>query len=121
MDQGVLIRQLQGVAKRALPFAAGWGNFGGIYEGASYSRMGRLVVLQGLVTKTGGTPTSGNVIGTLPLGFRPTSSHVFVAWTGESGQAGRVDVHYTGEIQWVSGGTAETDFLTLSGIAFVVD
>lgn len=116
----VRTRQIQGKSKVAFPFAAGWGNFGSGFEGASYSRHGRVVCLQGLVTKSG-TPASGNVIGTLPQGFRPTGRLVFAVTSGSAETRGRVDVFPNGEVQWISGGTGETDFTSLSGIAFVVD
>jgi hypothetical protein len=118
---GILIRQIQGVAKVALPFSASWGNFGGGNEGATYSRIGRLVVLQGLVTKSGGTPADGDVIATLPSGFRPTEALMFPVVTGATITFGRVSVVTSGEIRWRLGSTAETDFTSLSGVSFVVD
>jgi hypothetical protein len=121
MDLAVLIRQLQGVAKQPLTFSAGWGNFGGSEEVATYSRFGRLVVLQGLVTKSGGTPASGNVIATLPVGFRPSAALMFPVVTGATTSFGRVSIEANGQIQWRTGNTTETDFTSLSGIAFAVD
>ena len=120
MSLDVLIRQLQGVAKEPLPFAANWGNYGSGSEAATYSRFGRLVVLQGLVTKSG-TPAGGNVIATLPVGFRPTSAVSFPVATGGTDAFGRVTIGSSGDIVWWSGSTVETDFTSLSGIAFVVD
>ena len=120
MSLDVLVRQLQGVAKVALPFGANWGNYGGSEEDATYSRFGRLVVLQGLVTKSG-TPASGDVIATLPVGFRPAEGLMFPVVTGATIAFGRVSVEANGQIQWRAGNTTETDYTSLSGIAFVVD
>jgi hypothetical protein len=105
--------------KAPLPFGSGWGNYGGGWEAGSYSRIGRLVVLQGLVTKAGGIPTVPDLIGTLPVGSRPSDFHIFATWTGEPNQPARIEVTSAGQIQWKGGGTGETDFTTLSGIVFV--
>lgn len=117
---GALIRQLQGASKVAFPFGVGWANFAGV-EGATYSRHGRVVRLQGMVTKSGGTPAAGNVIGTLPDGYKPTGQLVFAAVTGSTDTFGRVDVDASGNVIWQSGGTGGTDYTSLSGISFVVD
>jgi hypothetical protein len=105
--------------KTALPFGANWGNYG-VYEGATYSRIGRMVILQGLVSKTG-TPAGGDVIATLPAGYRPAEHVIFATATGETTVGGRVDVESTGQIIWRTGATGETDYTSLSGIAFVID
>jgi hypothetical protein len=121
----VLVRQLQGVVKQSLTLGSGWVNYSPFvvagYEVASCSRFGRLVVLQGLVTKSGGTPTVGDVIATLPEGFRPAGRLLFAVPTGGTNAFGRVDVLANGEIQWHAGSTNETDHASLSGIAFMVD
>lgn len=105
--------------KIALPFAANWGDYGSPNEGASFSRHGRLVVLQGLVTKSG-TPASGNAIGTLPEGFRPVDTLHFAVATGGTDAFGRVSVDSAGVIKWISGSTVETDFTSLAGVVFAI-
>jgi hypothetical protein len=110
------------VYKEPLAYGTDWDDYGGTLEGGSYSRIGRVVVLQGVVSKSGGTPTNGDVIATLPAGFRPAVRLILAADTaGASATHGRVDIYATGEIKWVSGATAEQDYTSLSGIAFVVD
>lgn len=116
-----LIRQLQGQSKIAFPYGAGWGDFGSGYEGATYSRHGRVVRLQGLVTKSGGTPTAADVIGTLPTGFRPAADLIFAVCTGGTATFGRVTVRSSGGVEWTAGSTTEADFTSLSGVCFVVD
>lgn len=122
--QRVLISQLQGAAPAfvgvgsAPAFSAGWGNYPTGYAHVSYWRSGRTVFLSGLASKTGGTPGSGDVIFVLPVGFRPVTSEVFSAATGEATTFGRVDVDPAGQVIWRSGAGAETDFTSLSGISF---
>ena len=110
-----------GRRKVAFPFAAGWGNYSGAYEDASYSKVGNLVILQGLVTKSGGTPAADDLIGTLPAGFRPTETLLFMQASGATSSAGRVDVWSDGSVRWITGSTTETDHMSLSGIVFMVD
>ena len=105
--------------KVALPFAANWSNFGGSLEDASYSRHGHLVVLQGLVTKSG-TPAASDVIATLPDGFRPSENLIFAVATGGTTSFGAVRVESDGDIVWLAGNTTETDFTSLSGIVFAI-
>ena len=120
MSDPVLIRQIQGSLKNALSFGANWGNYGGALEVCTYSRMGHLVILQGLATKSG-TPAAGDVIGTLPENYWPGGQLVFAQDTSEGNSAARVDVLANGQIVWKAGGTTEADYTTLSGICFVVD
>jgi len=117
----VRTRQIQGKSKIALPLTGSFINAGGSFENATYSRHGRVVRLQGTVTKAGGsgTPASGDVIGNLPEGFRPTGVLRFAVDGGS--QHGTVEVEADGDVIWRAGGTAETDTTNLSGIEFVVD
>ena len=50
-------------------FAGAWTNFGGVYEEASYARLGHVVRLRGAI-KHAVTSTTGTIF-TLPIGFRP--------------------------------------------------
>lgn len=109
------------VHKTAFPLAAGWANYGAGYEAATYSRLGRCVTLQGLVTKSGGTPTLGDVVGTLPDGYRPTSNQIFPVATGETAAMGRIDVQANGDVVWRAGATTEADYTSLSGVSFLID
>lgn len=104
----------------AFPFAAGWGNFGSGFEAATYGRRGDIVRLQGLVTKSGGTPTVNDVIGTLPAGFRPTSQLRLDFATGGTPSSGQFDIQTDGDVVWISGSTSETDYVSFSGVSFVI-
>ena len=98
----------------------GWGQWGGIFETAAYWKDALGVHLRGLVTKSGGTgvPALGDVILTLPEGYRPAKVLVFVVHTGEPNGVGRVDVWPDGRVLWISGQTGGTDYTSLSSIAF---
>ena len=115
------VDSLEGQSKIPFPFASGWANsaVAGV-EPATYSKHGRLVRLQGSVTKTGGAPANGDVIGTLPDGFRPTGALVLPICTGGTSN-GTVRVEADGDVVWRSGDAIETDFTSLSGITFVID
>jgi hypothetical protein len=108
------------VYKQALPFGTNWGNHGSepTQGVCTYSRFGRLVVVQGLATKSG-TPGSGDVIGTLPTGFRPSGLLHFPVATGATDAYGRVAIDSSGVIRWEAGNTTETDYTSLSGIVFI--
>jgi hypothetical protein len=105
---------------KPLPFANGWGNYGGHFEVGSYRRDQLGVVhMRGLLTRVSGAP--GGVIATLPVGYRPQRTRVFPVHTGENPhQVGRVDVSADGSMVWFSGATGETDYTSLDGIRFEV-
>lgn len=109
-------------AWRPLEFAAGWGNYDPSFSGGAVRRDARgRIYLRGLVSKTGGTPAQGDVIATLPAGYRRTGRAVFPVATGHgtpAQQYGRVDIAPGGEIVWVSGGQGEPDFTSLETIAY---
>lgn len=68
-----------------------------------------------LVGVVGATYAAGNIIATLPAGYRPLEKEVFAVLTDTG--IGRVDVDASGNITFMSGGTT---FVSLSGIAFRV-
>jgi len=74
-----------------------------------------MVVLKGLVKKTTGTPVSGEVIGTLPVGYRPSEVLIFETSTN-SNVASRVDVYPSGNIVFQIG---SAPWLALDGINFL--
>jgi hypothetical protein len=63
-----------------------WGNAGGGFFGIGFSKTGNnLAHLSGVVTNSaGGSPASTNV-GTLPVGYRPSSNVAVTAYTTQSG------------------------------------
>jgi hypothetical protein len=105
-----------------MPLAAGWTNYGGGFFAAAYRKdpFGR-VDLRGLVKKDG-IPAKGDVIATLPAGYRPTAHALFAVAAGGPGNIyGRVDVFPNGQIQFQQGSAAEGDFSALDTISFSTD
>lgn len=91
----------------------GWVAFGGVYaEPRYYKDFGGSVRVEGLIKS--GTTTSGTVVATLPVGYRPDKTLMF--FTGTSAGAATVEVHPGGNIV-ASGGFSQT-WTSLAGIAF---
>jgi len=107
-----------GFSKNPLPFATGWSNYGdtfGVYEGCSYSRYSRLVVLQGLALSAAGT-AGNSIVGTLPLEFRPSAQNIFIVIT--SAGAGRLDVLANGQV-YLYPAVGANGWVALSGLSFM--
>jgi hypothetical protein len=103
----------------ALPYGAGWGDYGGGFLPGKYAKLRGIVLLRGMVTKSGGAPAAGDVIATLPAGFRPIGASVlFGAATGATHTFGRIDVTTAGAIVWRAGSAVETDYVSLDGLYF---
>ncbi len=88
-------------------------NWGGEYVPTGYFRdKENMVHLQGLIAIS--TPTSGTTIFTLPQGFRPGATHVFV--TLDSNSMVRLDVDSSGNVKIMD--IPAEGFISLSGISF---
>jgi len=113
-----MIRQLQGATaasySTAIPAGTGW------TSSATYSKIGRLIVLQGSFSKTSGTPASNDVMGTLPAEAWPAVELEIPAATQNNNVVGMIRVQTDGDIVWRSGSTVETDKTSIDGISFTV-
>jgi hypothetical protein len=105
---------------KALPFQGAWANYAGYTTGAYRKDARGRVYLRGLVTNNAPL-AEGSVIATLPAGYRPTGRSLFVVGDTVGGWANRVDVLPTGDVLWISGGTAEVDFTSLETVSFWTD
>ena len=128
--QATNLSQVQGLIGTAptwaaFPFASssGWESFGAAagdttYNNAQYAKLADgQVVLRGLVKKLP-VNTTAETIGTLPSGFRPPLSTVYIQSSGSGGFA-RVDVLNTGVVRvvsYTSGGNS--GYISLDGISF---
>lgn len=101
-----------GGAWTGLSFGSGWADHGSGYQAGQYKKVGDLVLLRGLVTRTSGV---GTTIATLPSGYRPPSGCLFGSLTDTGG--GRVDIGADGNIYHTSGGTS---YVQLDGLSFSV-
>lgn len=79
----------------AIRLDAAWAAYGFGFEGPSWTRMDRLVVLQGVIF-TAGAPIAGDVIGQLPA----------KCWPRESLMLGGFNVDPAGVLTWQGGATA---------------
>ena len=93
----------------------GWGNYGGAFATPSYMKDANNVVhLRGMTD--GGTKTSGVVLATLPLGYRPEQVEIF---TGSAyGGTGHVQI-YVNSSGDVSVSNVPAGWISLSGISFL--
>lgn len=95
-----------------IPAGAGWTSH------ATYSRIGREILLQGFFSKTSGTPASGNVMGTLPF---PPSIQMNPAVVTQNGDVnGSILIQTNGQLVWRTGSTTETDSTAIDGISYVM-
>jgi hypothetical protein len=104
-------------------FNTGYENYNLTYQTVTYYKNDGRVYLEGLLRRL--LSTTDKLIGTLPVGYRPSARHIFLAHT-DSGPV-RIDILPNGEIQFVSKSnkedavqdqTLDFDFLSLSGISF---
>lgn len=91
--------------------ASGWSNYGGIFEGCYYYKTKEGNVHLGGLLKGG---TSGTLIFTLPAGYRPSLTEVFIVAT--SGSEGKIYLYNDGRVVWNTGGAS--GFFSLNGISF---
>jgi hypothetical protein len=93
-------------------FNTGWGNTGGGNQTCQYKKVGDLVFLRGLATRSSGSATT---MFTLPSGFRPASADRYPALTDSGGHAA-VTIDASGNVAYLGGSPA--DYITVSGIVF---
>lgn len=88
----------------------------GSYEHGKWFKIGKLVVVQGLVKSN--DFESKQLIATLPEGCRP--GHRLLFSLDHHGATYRVDVLHNGQIVWVIG-TKVYNWISLSGIVFMME
>lgn len=101
----------------AVTFQNSWTDYGGDFEPAAYRRFLDVVELRGLITKAVAPPV-GQVIFTLPVGYRPFYRIVFLVADGAA-TASRFDVHANGQVTFSAGSAAGVAaYASLSQISF---
>ncbi len=101
-----------------LTYQNGWSDYGGGYATGAYTKTSAgVVVLKGLVKRTG-TPTAGETIAVLPVGYRPSEMIMFGTSTSTSGAdaTARIDIYPTGAIVY---NTGSGGWLSLDRMMFI--
>jgi hypothetical protein len=85
-----------------IPLGSGWQNYAQGYVGAQYRKIGPLVYMRGLISRTGAAVGAGTIVGSLPVGYRPSGGTVILACNAANSRMDsdhqRVDVDINGNI-----------------------
>lgn len=103
-------------------FANGWNYYGGsytanVFSSAAWRKKAGIVYLRGLIYN--GTITSGTIMFTLPVGFRPTAGLSRLFNTTSNDAICRIDVQGDGAVK--TGPGVNAVWVSLDGIIFVAD
>ena len=99
-----------------LNLSSTWTHYGGGYKQAKWFKIGKMVVLQGLVRSK--EFASQNHMATLPKNCCPKQQLIFSL--DQHGVSFRVDILINGQINWVRGSNTY-NWISLSGVVFVVE
>jgi len=110
-------------------YVNGWGPYssGGHEVGSFYKDPFGRVHLRGLLDHLAAVPSNGEVMFTLPTGYRPLERLVFAALAGGDGagegRSQRVDIDASGNVIYLTQGTAGAAniWLNISGISFLAE
>ena len=97
--------------------AFSWSAYGAGYSDPGFYKSQGRVYLEGLVQKIGAY-IPGEMIFTLPLGYRP-SARKLCAGT-QSGNTVRIDVLANGQVLYMNGENGISNFISLEGISFKI-
>lgn len=98
IDASILALNANFSAWTNLTLGTGWANFGAGYQGAQYRKIGDMVYLRGLVTRTSGV---GTTITTLPSLHRPVANMLFDVQSNDA--LGRLDISTVGVVTLTTG------------------
>lgn len=106
-----------------LTYNTNWSSYGGAYSAVKYCRIGDLVMVTGMAKKAGGAGTATVTIGTLPVGYRPTTQK---AWytklsVGSVESAYNIEVTTGGAIAITLSTTSAIDYVSLDCIQFRIN
>lgn len=87
-------------------------------EFPQYRKIGNIVYLRGLVNAT---TAAGNIIATLPAGFRPSGYFNRFAGALNQGEFVMIQINANGQINDYGKGSNGRGFLSLNGISFIAD
>lgn len=103
-----------------LTLSDGWSATEYATEKPMYRKIGKTVMLRGLVNATS---AAGVTIATLPAGFRPATTRFnrYVCAVGTGNATANLQVNYYGVLSDYAKGTASRTYLALNGISFFVE
>ncbi|GAA0872442.1 hypothetical protein GCM10009117_15890 [Gangjinia marincola] len=93
--------------------------YGGAYEQPRYYKDRNRVYLEGLVARTSSNFVQGEVLFTLPVGYRPAKRQLFSCRNGSS--IIRVDIFPNGEMRYSNYSNGSADWVSLSGVSFLAN
>lgn len=105
----------------AVTFATGWANYGADWQTVGFRRKGDVVTLRGLANSGVNAWATYRTIFTLPAGFAPPATLIYVprsSGTGNNGQC-RLDIQSNGVVGYLYGGLG-SGWISLDGISFSV-
>eukprot|EP01083_Nonionella_stella_P032697 89472_1 len=98
-----------------LDLAASWSHYGGDYKQAKWSKIGNIVIVQGLIKSSN---FDSQHMATLPQNCWPKQRIIFSL--DQHSASFRVDVCVDGKITWVTGNNTHS-WISLGGIVFVTN
>lgn len=101
-----------------LTLNSGWTMNDYAAEVPQYRKIGKIVYLRGLVNAT---TAAGNIIATLPAGFRPSGYFNRFPAALNQGEFAMIQINANGQINDYTKGTKGRGFLSLNGISFISD
>lgn len=105
----------------AFPFNANFSNYGSIFQVCEFTKdIFGFVHLRGLYHKLTVAPASGEVVGILPVGYRPAALEIFTQPSSASvNWFDRIDIDASGNVAWSSTDRAwDGGYASLAGISF---
>lgn len=101
-----------------LTLNSGWSMDNYAAEVPQYRKIGNIVYLRGLVNATA---LAGNVIATLPVGYRPAGYFNRFACALNQGEFVMIQINANGQINDYAKGGSGRGFLSLNGVSFPAD
>jgi hypothetical protein len=104
----------------ALSLTSPWTNYGGDWPTAAYWKTNETVYLTGLLLISGGGDFSV-IVNALPSGYRPPTNCMFCQPAAIANGSARIDVASDGVIWYTSQPSGTPSWISLTGIAFLVN
>lgn len=104
--------------------SAGWAGYGSGYQDPAYRKIGNKVQMSGLIGRSISAAGPGNVILTMPAGFRPLAGilifPVTILATGPVEKCGRIDLNSSGQMILQTDSVPVGGYVSVSSIQYDV-